>query len=155
MTAATVSDPCWSRYTDTVVEIYDGETVEVDLREPLEAGLAERLRTIGLGNRFAIVTAYNPRGAATDADENHHRQERLETWLAGSGTLFRRADGCSPDRRHREPGCACAMDLPAACTLAERFGQSGLYWFDTDAFWLVPVLETGAQAVLLPASTPA
>jgi len=143
-------DPSWARYPDTVLEIYRDGTVRIDLRERLDPDDCRRLRDLGLGATFAVVTAANPRGLALGEAENHVRAELLDTEVVARGVRFLRADGVSPDGAHREVGVAVAMPLQAACELAARYEQSALFWFDGERFWIIPVLETSRAPVALP-----
>jgi hypothetical protein len=149
--SARLGDPSWSRYPDTVLEIYRDGVIAVDLRRSLTDSERGRLASLGLGEAFAVVTAANPRGRTLSDSDNHERAERLDTEVAQRGLLFLRADGVSPDRSHRETGVAVAAPLDVAVALAARYEQSALFWFDGRRFWIVPVLETGRGPVALPA----
>lgn len=150
-------DPSWKQYPCTVLEIHTPPTpgtagatvVEADLRTPLDASVAGRLRRLGLGQSWAVVTAYNPRGRHRDAVANAAGHARLERAVRNLGVAFVRADGRSPDASHREVGLALALSQSDAVALAARFGQSAIFWFDGTAFWLMPV-EGSADSVRLP-----
>ena len=151
----TEPDPSWAQYPCTVLEIHRAESgtgdavMEVDLREPLPAATVQKLRGLGLGPRWAVVTAYNPHGLDRDSGGNAARHAKLEAALRETGEPFLRADGRSPDASHREIGVAVGLPQPDAVALAARFGQSAIFWFDGDAFWLVPAAAP-AEPVRLP-----
>ena len=142
----TEPDPSWSQYPCTVLEIHPAAgsrgaappILEVDLRAELAGSVAARLRSLGLGDRWAVVTAYNPRGRDREPEANESRHAKLVASVRAGGTAFLRADGRSPDASHREVGLAIALPQPDAVALAARLGQSAIFWFDGDGFWLVP-----------------
>jgi hypothetical protein len=142
------SDPRWATYPDTIVEVFTSPPIHADLRSPVPPEQAAQLRAIGLGNAWAVVTAYNPGRMLTDAE--NARRER-EMWRAAekSGARFLRADGVNPDGTEREVGVAIALDRRRSVALAAEFGQSAIFWFDGEAFWLDPVL-VGDQPIRLP-----
>ena len=130
-------DPSWSQYPCTVLEVYADPLIEVDLRQPLTAEAAQRLTRLGLGEKWSVVTAYNPHGRDHDEAGNVARHRRLEETVRRIGAPFLRADGRSPDASHREAGLAIGVPQPEAVALAARFGQSAIFWFDGEAFWIV------------------
>lgn len=150
-------DPSWSQYPCTVLEIHPAGSgtrpMEIDLRTELDGRAAARLRGMGLGERWAVITAYNPRGETRDDAGNLARHEKLEEALHGTGVAFVRADGRSPDASHREIGFAVALPQPDAIALAARFGQSAIFWFDGEAFWLVPAAAATGPVRLPPPDT--
>ena len=143
-------DPSWHNYPNTVLEFYFDGLFCIDLRQPLTDTQRLRLEETGLGSTFAVITASNPRGHRTDSAENHLRNEALQAEVAASDTAFLRADGVSVDGTHRETGIAVALPQDQAHRLALRYEQSALFWFDGSDFWILPVLETGAQPLRLP-----
>jgi uncharacterized protein DUF3293 len=142
------SDPRWATYPDTIVEIHAVPPCRIDLRRPVSPAIARRLRELGLGDAWAVVTAHNP-GRIADPTENERRELELSAAVAASGVPCLRADGVSPDGAHREPGFAVALDQDRAVALASSFGQSAIFWFDGERFWLVPAL-VGDRPVELP-----
>lgn len=149
-------DPSWRQYPCTVLEIYrspDGAEgvpwLEVDLREPLQRSAVDALASLGLGRTWAVVTAYNPHGEPRD-EGNAARHARLTEAVERIGAPFARVDGRSPDASHREVGLAIALPQPEAVALAARFGQSAIFWFDGEAFWLVPAAAAAGPVRLPP-----
>ena len=94
---------------------------------------------LGLGSQFGIITACNPHGTVADETANIAQDRNLATWIAQEGYLARRATGWSQDRTHAEPGYAVAAPRSALINAAARFGQTAVFWFDGQCFWLVPV----------------
>jgi hypothetical protein len=156
----TEPDPSWSQYPCTVLELHRAATdypeasvLEIDLRTELAPATAAHLQRMGLGDRWAVVTAYNPHGRDRDPEGNEARHARLVETVRSSGVPFLRADGRSPDASHREVGLAVALPQPDAIALAARFGQSAIFWFDGEAFWLVPAGTTAEPVRLPPVAT--
>lgn len=156
----TEADPSWSQYPCTVLEIHQGSgavaskggepgVLEVDLRAEVGAETIAALGQLGLGERWAVVTAYNPHGRTRESEGNDARHAKLVEAVQASGVPFLRADGRSPDASHREVGLAVALPQPEAVALAARFGQSAIFWFDGRSFWLVPA-GAPAEPVRLP-----
>ena len=150
MTAPESSDPRWSTYPDTIVEIHASPLVRVDLRRPIAPEVATQLRRLGLGDAWAIVTAHNP-GRLLPRQENEVREKALSHVVQALGVPFLPADGVSPDGSQREAGVAIALERGRAVALAGEFGQSAIFWFDGEGFWLVPAL-VGEAAIGLPVS---
>ena len=106
----------------------------VNLRFPVDA------RALPFGaNAFGIVTAHNPLGRRVPARENEERHRRLAARLADLGWRHVRATGRSADGHHAEPGFAVVAARPDLLAVAEAFGQTAIFWFDGDRFWLWPV----------------
>jgi hypothetical protein len=142
------SDPRWATYPDTILEVFTSPLIRADLRAPLQPEQASQLRAIGLGDSWAVVTAYNPGRMLSDA-ENAQRERELWRTAEQLGARFLRADGVNPDGTEREIGVAIALDRDPSIALAAEFGQSAIFWFDGEAFWLDPVL-VGDTPVRLP-----
>jgi hypothetical protein len=143
-------DPSWFKYPNTILEIYRDGVVRVDLREPLTPALAQELRELGLGNHFAVVTACNPTGDQLTEEENHVRSEAFETRTSTRDCHFLRADGVSVCGTHRETGLALNLDRSAATQLAQEWGQSGIFFFDGNLFWLLDVADEVSPLALPP-----
>jgi len=111
--------------------------LELDLRRRVSGRDGRRLRALGLGRRFGVVTPFNPRGEVLSAAANRRRLRALERVLAAAGLRFQVADGWSLDRRHGEQGFAVAADRRRVIALGKRFGQLAVFWFDGSRFLLV------------------
>jgi len=141
-------DPSWAFYPDTILE-FPEEGLRVDLRSALSMSVVAQLQGLGLGGRFAVVTPCDPRGIRAVDDRNPTRVLALHASLKQRGCRFVPADGVSPDREHEESGFAVDLPLEEAVKLARSLEQSALFWFDGEAFWVVPVLVAG-EALRLP-----
>ncbi|HEY8258335.1 MAG TPA: DUF3293 domain-containing protein [Gemmatimonadales bacterium] len=143
------ADPRWATYPDTIVEIFTSPLLRVDLRHPLPTDLATRLRGLGLGDAWSVITAHNP-GRMLSESENERRERDLWRRAESSGAAFLRADGVNPDGTDREVGVAIALAREGSIALAAEFGQSATFWFDGACFWLDPAL-VGDRPIRLPA----
>ncbi len=144
-------DPSWDAYGNTILEFPRSIHLRVDLRDALRAPTLARLRALGLGTAFAVVTPCNGRGIRKPVAANTMRVRALREDLKRRGCRFVAVAGVSPDRRHREPGFGVELTLDKAVALARAWEQSALFWFDGKRFWLVPALAPG-DAVPLPAA---
>jgi hypothetical protein len=143
-------DRRWSAYRDTILEIRDERrVVTVDLRQSLAMAEHQALRSLKVGCPFGVVTAANPIGRQLSDAENAARSAALRARLDGDGIRYLPADGLSPDRSHGEAGFAIHAPCQALRSIAEEFEQSAFFWFDGDAFWLVPT-PTDRDAIRLP-----
>jgi hypothetical protein len=104
---------------------------------------AHRLKALGLGRRFAVLTAYNPRGTVVSADLNQRRAEELKQRLGSLTGSLVPVDGCSPDLLHREEGVAAELMLEDAREIAREFDQDAFFWFDGARFWIQDAAEAG------------
>jgi len=67
-----VLDPSWAFCASTVLS-FPERGRRVDLRLPLSEAAAAELRGLGLGERFGVVTPFNPRGPELTRDANMGR----------------------------------------------------------------------------------
>jgi hypothetical protein len=144
-------DPDWPRYPETVLDFATTPAVEIDLREipPLDAIAA--LKAAGLGQPFAIMTAFDPRGENLSSAENEKRKQELDKRLRSSGYKFAQVTCCSPDRSHCECSVAVVMSQEKALDLAREMEQVAIFWFDGKRFWILGALaQTGP--LMLPRS---
>lgn len=140
-------DPDWSKYPDTVLRF--APDLAIDLREPLSADSVEALRSMGLTDMFAVLTAQDPNGRDLDPAENRRRAGQLELELANLGVFYVRVEACSPDGSHCESSVAAALDQERAVELAKNFEQVAIFWFDGRKFWIVGGV-IGGDPVMLP-----
>jgi hypothetical protein len=145
-------DPDWPRYPETVLEFATAPAVQIDLREiPSDANIAA-LQSAGLDQPFAIMTAFDPRGANLSPAENEQRQQQLDRRLRSSGYRFAQVDACSPDRSHCECSVAVVIPQEKALDLAREMEQVAIFWFDGKRFWILGALvET--DPLMLPRSS--
>ena len=145
-------DPDWPRYPETLLSFATRPPVEIDLREiPPDSALAQ-MRAAGLGEPFAIMTAFDPEGRNLSAAENERRKQELDRRLSATGYPFVQVDCCSPDRRHCECSVAVTMPQEKALDLAREMQQVAIFWFDGKRFWILGALvET--DPLMLPRSS--
>ena len=109
------------------------------------------MRRLAGGAHFGVLTAENPAGdnaedAPTGREEerreerNERRTSRLERELEEREVRFLLVDGVSPDGEYRERCIAVPLPRDEAATLARRYAQLALFWFDGERFWLLPGL---------------
>ena len=133
-------DPDWPRYPETILEFATTPAVEIDLRKvPSEAAIGA-LKAAGLGQPFAIMTAFDPRGENLSPAENEKRTKELDARLRSSNYTFARVDCCSPDRSHCECSFAVVMPQEKALDLARELEQVAIFWFDGARFWILGAL---------------
>lgn len=150
----------YDAYAQTVLELAGVPHGRIDLRQPVGAPERAALAHVGLDRPFAVMTAENPHGrneedAPTAAEErardaaNDRDLATLVDALGEAGTPFVRVDGTAPDGSYRERCVAVVLPRDDAVALARRFAQLALFWFDGEAFWLLPA-EAGAPPKRLP-----
>ena len=145
-------DPDWQRYPETVLTFATRPPVEIDLREIPSDSALNQLGASGLGEPFAIVTAFDPEGKNLSAAENERRKQELDRRLTSKGYDFVDVDCCSPDRSHCECSVAVTMPREEALDLAREMRQVAIFWFDGKLFWILGALvET--DPLMLPRSS--
>jgi hypothetical protein len=145
-------DPDWPRYPETVLDFAATPRVVIDLRTIPADGQIESLKAAGLGQPFAIMTAFDPRGKNLSAAENEKRKRALDERLRASGYEFTPVDCCSPDKSHCECSVAVVMPQQKALDLARELEQVAIFWFDGKRFWILGALvET--DPLMLPRSS--
>ena len=145
-------DPDWPLYPETVLSFKTNPPVEIDLRQNPSEATVERLMRVGLGEPFAIMTAYDPQGRNLSRGENEKRKRALDERLIASGYNFVHVDCCSPDRSHCEASVAVTMPRDDALSLARELEQVAIFWFDGTRFWILgAVVDT--DPLMLPRSS--
>lgn len=145
-------DPDWPRYPETILEFATTPRVEIDLRAIPSDDQIAALRAAGLGQPFAIMTAFDPRGENLSPPENERRKQQLDERLRLSGYRFAHVDACSPDRSHCECSVAVIMPQEMAMDLARELQQVAIFWFDGRRFWILgSLVET--DPLMLPRSS--
>ena len=142
-------DPSWALYPNTILAFNSSDHFEIDLREAVASQRREYLHAANLDQPFAVITACNPRGRHHSDPDNARFAHQLEAQVRQRGLHLVHVDGVSPDRTHRESGVAVKVSREDAMTLAKQYHQSAFFWFDGEAFWVVPALVEAA-AVRLP-----
>ena len=72
---------------------------------------------------FAIITAYDPDGQPTTAEQNLAADTALEADLRAAGYRLHRITGGSADGVHLEPGWGVPIGLPGAVEFGRRYRQ--------------------------------
>lgn len=145
-------DPDWPRYPETILDFAATPRLVIDLREIPADGRIAALKSAGLDQPFAIMTAFDPRGENLSVAENEKRKQALEQRLLSSGYTFVQVDCCSPDRSHCECSVAVTMPQAKALDLAREMQQVAIFWFDGKRFWILGALvET--DPLMLPRSS--
>jgi hypothetical protein len=145
-------DPDWPRYPETILDFATVPKLMIDLREIPGDGKIAALKSVGLDQPFAILTAFDPHGENLTAGENEQRKHSLDERLLSSGYSFVQVDCCSPDRSHCECSVAVAMPQEKALDLARELQQVAIFWFDGKRFWILGALvET--DPLMLPRSS--
>lgn len=72
----------------------------------------------------------------------------LQQEAAGLGVTHVCVDACSPDESHCERSVAIALDERSLIDLAHRYEQLAMFWFDGEAFWIIPVHSRNARLQL-------
>ena len=145
-------DPDWPKYPETILSFSTTPKIEIDLRQvPSETSISQ-LGAAGLGEPFAIMTAFDPRGQDLPRSENEERRRALEKRIGASGYRFVNVDCCSPDRSHCECSIAVVMPQEKAIALARELEQVAIFWFDGKRFWILgAIVET--DPLMLPRSS--
>lgn len=142
-------DERWSSYPETVLHFAGEPGVMVDLRIEVAKPVRDGLAAIGLDQPFGVLTAFNPRGVDTSSEENNRRMKELEAELSSTGDFFVRVDACSPDKSHCECSVALRGDRQRVISIAVRWEQIAIFWWDGSAFWIYGAI-TDADPIQLP-----
>ena len=145
-------DPDWPRYPETVLEFLTTPAIEIDLRQVPSENAIRALTAAGLGQPFAILTAFDPRGENLSRAQNEKRKQELEKRLRSSNYRFAQVDACSPDKSHCECSFAFVMPQEKALDLAREMEQVAIFWFDGKRFWILGALAE-MDPLLLPRSS--
>ena len=142
-------DEKWKAYPNTVLRF--GDHGSIDLRQPLSRANRNLLRSLGLDQPFAVLTAENPCGQnAEDAanerqaeirdQRNRERMRRLRAQLDEREIQHVPVDGMSPDGEYCEHSEAIVTPRDKAIELANDFEQLAIFWYDGSDFWLYPAV---------------
>ena len=141
-------DPSWLLYPNTILEFQTLAPFTIDLHQFVTPRAREHLCANNLDQSFAVVTACNPRGHPHNNLDNARFATQLDTQLRERGLHVVHVDGVSPDRTHRESSVAVNVSREDATILAKQYHQSAFFWFDGEAFWVVPALVEAAPVRL-------
>jgi len=135
----------WGPFSDTVLHFRSIPAVIVDLRREVDEVVRSELRRIGFERSFGVISAENPMGEVQTTAVNTGLAARLQRDTAELTAVQSYVDACSPDGSHRESSVAIALDLQSLIELATRHDQLAIFWFDSEAFWIVPVRSSKAK----------
>jgi hypothetical protein len=145
-------DPDWPLYPETILNFRTTPPIEIDLRAPVSEATVMALKSVGFGQPFAIMTAYDPEGRNLPRSENERRKRALDERLRNDGFTFVDVDCCSPDRTHCEVSVAVTMQRKDAIRVARELQQVAIFWFDGKSFWILGAL-IDTDPLMLPRSS--
>ena len=101
-----------------------------------------------LGAPVHIVTAYNPRGLASDEAANVEYHHALLADVKALGVMSIPTVGSARDGSMEEPGLLLVgLDRPAALSLGRKYSQSAIYEWQSDRLTLLGALDTGVAVL--------
>ncbi|MEO7216853.1 MAG: DUF3293 domain-containing protein [Gemmatimonadaceae bacterium] len=106
------------------------------------------LHHLGFERAFCVVTAEDPMGARQPPDLNDALVARLREQARKIDAVQVDVDACGVDGSHCERSIAIEIDIQAAIRLADVYRQLAIFWFDGDAFWIIPVRSNKAKLKL-------
>lgn len=137
----------WNNFGETVLHVKNWGRA-VDLRRPLPIEDRAFFRSMFSVHCFAVVTAANPLGRVLTIPENETRFDLLRGELEREALPHWPVDGMNPDGTHIEKGFALEVPQELAIALARRWDQLGMFWFDGERMWIVPVLADRMPTML-------
>lgn len=132
----------WGPFPDTILRFCSVPPLIVDLRSEVSDSSRVGFRKLGFERTFGVVSAHDPMGLRQQAAVNTGLGASLQADVAELSAAQSPVDACSPDGSHREASIAIALDLQPLIDLAKRYDQLAIFWFDGDAFWIVPARST-------------
>jgi uncharacterized protein DUF3293 len=132
-----------------VLQFRSTPEITVDLRAAVDGRVRSSLGRIGFERSFGIITAQDPMGVRQLPAVNDALAASLLQEVAGLSLARVCVDACSPDGSHCERSIAIALDEQSVIDIAYRYEQLAAFWFDGDAFWIVPV-HSGNERLRLP-----
>ena len=94
---------------------------------------------------FAVITAYDPDGQPTTAEQNLAADLALEADLRAAGYRLHRITGGSADGVHLEPGWGVPIGLPGAVEFGRRYRQVAIFTVKGGAVSLVDCADGSAE----------
>lgn len=140
----------WGDFPCTHLHFGDPEPFTIDVRGTVTRQERAALAARGLAGAFAVVTAQDPKGRTQPPEVNARLAAKLQAQVAALGVTFAQVDACSPDRSHCEHSLALAIRRHEAVDLAREYDQLAIFWFDGDAFWIVPAKSSKRPVRLAP-----
>jgi hypothetical protein len=102
---------------------------------------------------FAIITAYDPDGLPTTAEQNQSADAVLEAELRSAGYRLHRITGGSADGVHLEPGWGVPIGLPGAVEFGRRYRQVAVFYVRGRQVALVACEDGAAEVMTRPFSS--
>lgn len=141
----------WGDFPSTHLHFVDPPVVSVVVRAHVSADARAALAAHGLTGAFSVITAQDPMGRTQPPEVNARLAAKLQAQVAALGVQFARVEACSPDRSHCEQSVAIVSARHEAVRLACEYDQLAIFWFDGDAFWIVPARSSKPAVRLAPA----
>jgi len=143
------SDP-WAPYRTAVLHFGSPPSCTLEVTSSVPDATLKHWQKMGLDAAFAVITAHHPFPDKLPEAENEARHRELADEIARRRWVHVPCTGRSPDGSHEEPGLAVACGRREAISLARRFGQAALYWWDGEALWIEPALASTPREQLTP-----
>ena len=140
----------WGEFPCTHLHFVDVPALTLDVRARVTPEMRAGLAAHGLTGSFVVVTAQDPMGRPQSPDVNARLAAKLQDRVATLNIPFARVEACSPDRSHCEESVAVVSGRDAGVRLACEFEQLAIFWFDGDAFWIVPAKSSKHAVRLAP-----
>lgn len=140
----------WGEFRHTVLHFASEPPLRVDLRDPVSADVRAQLSALGFERSFGVITASNPMGRTEPAAVNAELGAKLQRDLAAMERRFTSVEACSPDGSHCEHSFAVVLELQPLVALACQYDQLAIFWYDGEAFWILPA-RSSVRALRLPA----
>lgn len=128
----------WGDFPSTVLHFLSEAPFALDLRANISEIELAALQVAGFEHAFGIVTAQDPMGVEQPPETNAMLVAKLEADVARLNAHHVEVDACSPDSSRCEQSMAIDLHLESAVSLASRYDQLAIFWFDGAAFWIVP-----------------
>ena len=96
-------------------------------------------------DRFAVITAHNPKDHLLEENENRRLLEKLKESLLDSDKSFFPVTGSSPDRTHQEAGFGISCTLQEALCIGRHFKQNAIYWIERENLQVIECSSGKAQ----------
>jgi len=141
----------WGDFPSTHLHFVDPPALSVVVRAHVTADVRAALAAHGLTGPFSVITAQDPMGRTQPPDVNARLAAKLQAQVTALGVPFGRVEACSPDRSHCEQSVAVVLARHDAVRLACEYDQLAIFWFDGDAFWIVPARSSKPAVRLAPA----
>lgn len=141
----------WGDFPSTHLHFVDPPASSIVVRAHVTADARAALAAHGLSGPFSVITAQDPMGRTPSPEANARLAAKLQAQVAALGVPFARVEACSPDRSHCEQSVAVVLARHEAVRLACEYDQLAIFWFDGDAFWIVPARSSKPAVRLAPA----